>query len=364
VVNGTISAKGAAGGSNDRTGAGGSVWITTGKISGSGKIDVGSVNAYYGAGGGGAIAIEYTDATSTLPVMASATGTSSQNKLGGAGTIYVKGPSSTYGDLTVDNGGTSGQATVLPSLGSGTAQSGTAGSTLVTDRATIIPPYFAGNWVKISSSGGTVKGTWRIDAPVSGTSKTVTLKPNGTETISLAAGDTWQGVYLFDSKTVKGGASIVSTDTINIGSSAVPGAVVALGSPATDLQPSQTAVANNPLAPTIHAEPPAATFATLASIDLAETSVRSGATINGVVFLTAPAPPGGVLVTLSSSSELTHLPAAVAISGGATSAPFLVTASCSGPDSSKVTLTAVYGTTQTATLTITDCPTVETKGKQ
>ncbi len=190
LVIGNILAKGNGG---DRSGAGGSIWITTGKISGTGRIDAGSNNApTYGAGGGGAVAIEYTDPTSTLPVLASATGTSNQGRLGGAGSVYVKGPNNTYGDLTVDNAGQGGQATVLPSLGSGTALAGTSGNTLVTDRGVNIPAYFAGHWVQITS-GGVVKGTWRIGT-VTANSKTVTLTPNGNETISLAADDLWQGV--------------------------------------------------------------------------------------------------------------------------------------------------------------------------
>src|SRR5205814_8585037 len=122
--------------------------------------------------------------TSTLPVFVNATGTSSQNKLGGAGTTWVKGPSSTYGNLTVDNAGRSGQPTVLPSLGNGTAQAGTSGNTLVTDRAANIPDFFAGHWVEITN-GGQLKGTWRI-ATIN--AKTVTLTPNASETISLAVG--------------------------------------------------------------------------------------------------------------------------------------------------------------------------------
>ena len=80
------------------------------------------------------------------------------NRFGGAGTIYLKGSTSTYGDLTVDNGGKTGQATELPSLGSGIAQAGTTGATLVTDRAVNIPAYFAGNWVEIRDCGQRAEG--------------------------------------------------------------------------------------------------------------------------------------------------------------------------------------------------------------
>ncbi|HEU4887567.1 MAG TPA: family 16 glycoside hydrolase, partial [Thermoanaerobaculia bacterium] len=135
----------------------------------------------------------------------------------GPGSIYVKGPGATYGDLTVDNGPSpraTAQATSLPSLGNGTALSGTANATLVTDRASDIPAYFKGHWVEIRNAGGTVKGTWRIGQL---SAKTATLLPNAGETISLAAGDKWQGVYLFDKLIVPNTVTILGADPIRIG---------------------------------------------------------------------------------------------------------------------------------------------------
>ncbi|MFI5168176.1 MAG: hypothetical protein ACHQQS_16335 [Thermoanaerobaculales bacterium] len=140
---------------------------------------------------------------------------------GGAGTVYLKGPSSTYGDLIVDNGGVDGQGTELPSLGSGVAQAGSGGAALVTDRAVVIPAYFVGHWVEVSTSAGTLKGTWRI-ASIAADGKTVTLvsDPAG-QTIDVQAGDRWQGVYRFDSVTVKGHASAGSQDPIEAGTTTV-----------------------------------------------------------------------------------------------------------------------------------------------
>jgi hypothetical protein len=120
----------------------------------------------------------------------------------------------------VDNGGKTGQATELPSLGSGVAQAGTANATLVTDRAVNVPAYFAGNWVEIKdSTGTTLKGRWRIStAPADINGKSVVLVPNGAETISLLAGDKWQGIYRFDNAvTVRNGATLNSVDPIKIG---------------------------------------------------------------------------------------------------------------------------------------------------
>ncbi|HUP60265.1 MAG TPA: carboxypeptidase regulatory-like domain-containing protein [Thermoanaerobaculia bacterium] len=193
AVDGTIRANGA--NSGEAGGGGGSVWITTGKISGTGSVEANGGPNFYGEGGGGAVSVEYSDATSSLPLLRAHTGIPiDQYRPGGAGTIYVKRPGSTYGDLTIDNAGHWGQATVLPSLGNGSAQAGTSNATLITDRPTNIPTYFVGHWVEITSASGSVKGTWRI-ASVNGKSATLA---NGSETIALAAGDLWRGVYRFD----------------------------------------------------------------------------------------------------------------------------------------------------------------------
>jgi Bacterial Ig-like domain/F5/8 type C domain len=193
---------------NDGSGAGGSIWIRTAKIAGAGTIEAnsGSVSECcgqgYGTGGGGAVAIEYTDATSTLPMLRAMA--ASGPRIGGAGTVYVKGASSTYGELTVDNGNKSGWPTILPSLGSGTAQAGSSGTTLVTDRAANIPAYFIGHWVEIEG-----KGTWRITAV---NAKTATLEAGA----NVAAGDRWQGVYRFDNVFLKGINTFTTLDPIRL----------------------------------------------------------------------------------------------------------------------------------------------------
>ncbi|HEU4889508.1 MAG TPA: hypothetical protein VFV49_16605 [Thermoanaerobaculia bacterium] len=211
LVSGLIRSNGYSDG-GERGGAGGSIWITAAKITGTGTIEANGGTNHYTHGGGGAVSVEYTDASSVLPVLRARTGSNSgYNHYGGAGSVYVRGPQSNYGTLTIDNSGFDGQETQLPSLGSGIALSGTAGATRVTDRAVNIPAFFAGHWVEISDAAGTPKGTWRI---ASVAAKTATLTPNGTETIALVQGDKWQGVYRFDSVTVRGHAKLASTDPI------------------------------------------------------------------------------------------------------------------------------------------------------
>ncbi|MGZ8833897.1 MAG: hypothetical protein ACXW19_11960, partial [Thermoanaerobaculia bacterium] len=202
-----------------RGGAGGSIWVTANGIGGRGAAEVIGGSTYNTpTGGGGAISIESVTTPVLWQMSARAGFTASGSvRFGGAGTIYVRDTASTFGSVTIDNGGRPSEAADLPSLGHGTAQSGTTGATLATDRAAI-PVYFAGHWVEITSAAGTLKGTWRI-ASVSGT--TATLEPNATETIALVPGDLWQGVYRFDTLFAPNGDAIRSVDPIRLGANGV-----------------------------------------------------------------------------------------------------------------------------------------------
>ncbi|MBK8595121.1 MAG: hypothetical protein IPN83_05935 [Holophagales bacterium] len=60
---------------------------------------------------------------------------------------------------------------------------------------------------------GSLLGTWRIGTIAD---QTVTLAPNGAETIALQAGDLWQGVYRFDAVEVNGNAVLRSEDPIRV----------------------------------------------------------------------------------------------------------------------------------------------------
>ncbi|MFL6246089.1 MAG: Ig-like domain-containing protein [Thermoanaerobaculia bacterium] len=210
IVDGDIKANGLGGGSSIARGAaGGSVWITAGRVTGTGSIEANGGSGVYGGGAGGSIAVEYTNATSTLPpltVYPNATSRGDSTN-GGGGTIYIKGPSATYGDLRLEHGTViPGQATELPALGSGTALAGSSGATLVVSR-TNIPAYFEGHWVEIANASGTVKGTWSI-VSIAGSTLTLTSDAN------VTAGDSWRGIYLFDSIFTTGTHRLESSDAI------------------------------------------------------------------------------------------------------------------------------------------------------
>jgi hypothetical protein len=187
---------------NGRSGAGGSIWITAGSVSGTGTIEArgGDSSNGWSGGGGGAIAIEYSGAASgtVLSTLLARGGDGSGSNDGGAGTIVVKGPGSVFGDLFIDNKSLGKWTTDLPGLGFGFAAAGTSDATLVTDRASNIPNYFVGHWVEVRDASNAVKGVWRIASIDATNLKKVTLAPNGGETISVQPGDAWRGIYRFD----------------------------------------------------------------------------------------------------------------------------------------------------------------------
>ena len=172
------------------------------------------------------MAVEYGTNAGAVLSNAKAVGGSAAPQ-GGAGTVYLKGSSSTYGDLIVDNGNVNGQSTELPGLGSGAAQAGSGGSTLVTDRSATIPGYFVGHWVEASTSTGDLKGTYRI-ASIGADGRTVTLvtEPAG-GSVSVDPGDLWQGVHRFDTLRVTGKAKVNFNDRVDAGTVTIdPGSSV------------------------------------------------------------------------------------------------------------------------------------------
>ena len=116
-VDGTLTADGmAAANPQYGGGAGGSLWIHTGVLTGNGLIaargGAGGVTAGGGGGGGGRIAVYFSQNTFGGS-MSAVGGLGYQN--GGAGTLYTKASVESTGHLLIDNGGASGEWTPLTS---------------------------------------------------------------------------------------------------------------------------------------------------------------------------------------------------------------------------------------------------------
>jgi uncharacterized repeat protein (TIGR03803 family) len=98
--------------------------------------------------------------------------------------------------------------------------------------------------------------------------------------------------------------------------------------------------------------PPAA-LATLTGLSLSPSAVVGGQRSAGTVTLGAPAPSGGAVVGLSSSSSVASVPATVTVPGGVTSVSFVVSTN-SVKRTKTTTITASYnGSAVSATLTAT-----------
>jgi hypothetical protein len=342
LVDGSIRANGA---QHDHSGAGGSVWITTGRISGTGAVETNGGPGRWGIGGGGALAIEYTDPTSVLPTLSSRTGTNTgESRYGGAGSIYVMGPTSIYGDLRIDNGGLAVRPTILPSLGEGTAQAGSSGATLVTDRTTDIQPFYIGHWVEVRAADSTLKGIWRIGSVIA---KTATLVPNASESIDVAVGDLWKGIYRIDTLTLRG-ATLTSADRLDYTTLDKDGTSTLSAMAGSDAASDMSADLPSGAASGPSVTPP---VVALASIELEPVSLEGRGTVNAFVTLTAPAPPGGALVLLTSSNVAAIVPEAVVIPAGATGASFTI-ATVPVAEPVTVTITATWGTSSSAQLTV------------
>ena len=96
-----------------------------------------------------------------------------------------------------------------------------------------------------------------------------------------------------------------------------------------------------------------ATAVALASLTLSAASIKGGRSVTGTVALSAPAPAGSVIVTLSSSkTALASVPSTVLVSEGTISNSFTITTS-STRKSASVTIAASYaGVTKSATLSV------------
>jgi hypothetical protein len=94
----------------------------------------------------------------------------------------------------------------------------------------------------------------------------------------------------------------------------------------------------------------------LQSMTITPASVSGGTNATGTVFLSSPAPAGGISVTLSTSNAAAAtVPGIVSVPGGQTSANFTVTTFAVGNNTS-VTITAFLDTTTSANLTVTAGP--------
>jgi hypothetical protein len=180
--------------------------------------------------------------------------------------------------------------------------------------------------------------------PVAGgnpSSGTVTLtSAAGTNGAVVSLSSAGAAVHVPASVTVSGGATSAS---FAITTSAVTTQTLVSVSASYAGVTKTTTVTVNPSAPVA-----------LSAVTLNPTSLRGGGSVAGTVTLSAPAPAGGVTVTLASSKPaIAPAPASVVVAAGATSKGFAIATTRPSRNAS-VTITASYGgVTKTASLTVT-----------
>lgn len=182
---------------------------------------------------------------------------------------------------------------------------------------------------------------------------------------SIVAGSNGQGTVSITSTAPTGGASVALSSsntavatvqtpvTIQAGSSSATFVITAVGAGTATITASTDG--KNSQSPTLTVtNGPGG----LASISLSAASVVGGNAVTGTATLSAPAPGGGAVVSLSGSDPVT-VPASVTVSGGTMSATFPVTTRAVGGTIASTINGSYGGGTASAALSVTQ-PTIAT----
>jgi hypothetical protein len=232
VLDGELRAKGAASTYLTGAGGGGSVVVRAGSLSGGGSIDASggdliSTGTTGGSGGGGRVALWVDGLNGFDPaaqvrtwggVRVYTTPEPDQIKgYGAPGTVLIKSFGSTYGDLRVDQGGSTAftiPTTLLPAIGKGivgaTAVDGFDPSDMWIedqDPAKLFSLGVVGMWVRIGGADYAV-----LDQSLD---RRQLLLEGAAGAVSV--GDAYVGIYKFDTVAVAGGAHLELRDGDEVG---------------------------------------------------------------------------------------------------------------------------------------------------
>ncbi len=246
TVNGTIDASGASVGAGSGycgTGAGGSVLIKTGSVTGSGSIAANggtctSTSGLVSGGGGGRIAAFYTSGAGGFATPASmvtrfsaaggvgtASSVASPAYTGGAGTIYLKKTTQTYGDLIVNSSVATTNATFInfptsstsTSISTNTLTKSGAFSELTTNTNYLLGYSIDAN---TSQNGTPIIADDTFYPIISQTTDSVTVAPANDLTaapVNATSGSPFTVVLALDHLDVMNGAQITSNGKIYVG---------------------------------------------------------------------------------------------------------------------------------------------------
>jgi len=196
--------------------------------------------------------------------------------------------------------------------------------------ATLIAALFT---IQCSSSGSPTAAT-------NGRSEVASVTLN---TSTLAAGSTTQGTVALAAAAPAGGANVALTSSNSAVATVQNSIAIAAGSTSAAFTVTAVAAGTATITATLNGssgQSPALTVtrgAALASLTLSAPTVVGGSTVNATATLTAAAPAGGAVVSLSSADPVT-VPPSVTVPAGATTTAFTI-------------LTRVVGGTIAATIT-------------
>jgi hypothetical protein len=207
--------------------AGGSIYLSTYRLSGSGLIRAnGSAggnsgsHGVYGSGGGGRIAIVRLDsdglqgnfAGAKLYENVLARGGANASTAAGAGTLFVKTRAQPFGDLVVDNGGTQARTTLV-SVPDGVIR-GMSGDSLQDFTQTMTKDFYKGLWVKpnVAENATETLTDDTVFQVLANDATSLTLSGDPSTVATL--GDRFRGFLVFDNLEVRGAAQVHTTADI------------------------------------------------------------------------------------------------------------------------------------------------------
>ena len=222
TVDGTISANGgySSGGGG---GGGGSVHLSAPTLGGSGSVQtLGGNSGSYGGGGGGRIVIDgYTVGTGLAGIFAGTPwvsitaggGGSGANYRGGAGTIFLRSSTDTYGALIIDNEeyNSFAASTPLLTVGQGTILTLTSGAPndtlLQSTLSWLTPDYYAGTMLRadIADNGTATLSDDAVSTVVTNLNDRLTAPGMAAY---AANGNTFRGLVIVDELEVRGRAQV------------------------------------------------------------------------------------------------------------------------------------------------------------
>ncbi|MCX6117205.1 MAG: Ig-like domain-containing protein [Proteobacteria bacterium] len=313
-------------------GAGGSIWIDAGAISGTGTVNAngGAMYASGGAtgesGGGGRIAIYYssvsgnfsypTNFISNVTVKPGAGGASVPGQGGAAGTLYAKSTSQTYGDLIIDAGNVSSMyALTVLNMPSNSTSTGLAATALTKSNAfgedigqsggtTYDTDHLTGFYVNPNiAQNGTSQ--WSDDTlfKITGHDKDV-LNVSGDMTSVGSSGDTYGIALVLDNLEIRGGARVLFNGKVIVKDGDVTSGDTSTFSTTGYLEGSAQSIEFGTNVTSITAN---VSSSTSVPVFLPQASNAAVTLSNGTFALSGKAFPGNLTVTSSSITSISGL---------------------------------------------------------